>query len=264
MLRAKFKPARTVLFSTLTPTPRTQTGARSVLDRVFRPQPPLNHLNHLHLPITHTHARPKSPARTSQPNPRVKPPTSIMNTPSTLISTPSALASLLTTLTSALSPNPSTPSLYIDPEGVNLCRHGTTSLLTAYVLPLGHVYLIDVHTLASLAFTTPCPCTGATLGSLLALPTVPKGLLRRPQRQRRPLCALRRAPCRRRGRAAHGERGTHGASSVVGAGAVRREPLGAGHGHGAAVGKGAQGVVRGEGRREEVVRAGVGGRIRGF
>lgn len=146
----------------------------SVLDRVFRPQRPLNHLNHLHRPITHTHARPKSPARTSQPNPRVKPPTSIMNTPSTLISTPSALASLLTTLTFALPPNPSTPSLYIDLEGVNLCRHGTISLLTVYVLPLGHVYLIDVHTLASLAFTTPCPCTGATLGSLLASPTVPK------------------------------------------------------------------------------------------
>lgn len=104
-----------------------------------------------------------------------------MNTPSTLISTPSALASLLATLTFALPPNPSTPSLnpstpslYIDLEGVNLCRHGTISLLTVYVLPLGHVYLIDVHTLASLAFTTPCPCTGATLGSLLASPTVPK------------------------------------------------------------------------------------------
>lgn len=94
-----------------------------------------------------------------------------MNTPSTTISTPSSLASLLTALTSL--PNPSAP-LYLDLEGINLSRHGTISLLTLHTPPLPHTYLIDIHTLGSLAFTTPCPLTGTTLASLLASPTPAK------------------------------------------------------------------------------------------
>lgn len=94
-----------------------------------------------------------------------------MNTPSTTISTPSSLASLLTALTSL--PNPSAP-LYLDLEGINLSRHGTIALLTLHTPALPHAYLIDIHTLGSLAFTTPCPLTGTTLASLLASPTPAK------------------------------------------------------------------------------------------
>ncbi|KAJ4351408.1 uncharacterized protein N0V89_006750 [Didymosphaeria variabile] len=46
------------------------------------------------------------------------------------------------------------PSLYIDIEGVNLSRHGTVSILQIYVLPIDRTYLVDIHTLKGLAFTT--------------------------------------------------------------------------------------------------------------
>ncbi|KAK0752942.1 ribonuclease H-like domain-containing protein, partial [Schizothecium vesticola] len=73
-------------------------------------------------------------------------------------------------------PAPSQPHLYLDLEGINLSRHGTISLLTLYVPPLRHAYLIDVHTLGALAFSTPCSLTGTTLGTLLASPTPTKVL----------------------------------------------------------------------------------------
>lgn len=48
----------------------------------------------------------------------------------------------------------SPPSLYIDLEGINLCRHGSISIVTLYVLPSAAVYIIDVHKLGAAAFFT--------------------------------------------------------------------------------------------------------------
>ena len=51
----------------------------------------------------------------------------------------------------------SSPSIYIDLEGVNLCREGSLSILTLLIdedLPEKRVYLIDVYTLGMQAFST--------------------------------------------------------------------------------------------------------------
>ena len=46
------------------------------------------------------------------------------------------------------------PALYLDLEGAQLSRHGTLSLITVYVQPLDHTYIIDVTTLKDKAFNT--------------------------------------------------------------------------------------------------------------
>lgn len=46
------------------------------------------------------------------------------------------------------------PSIYIELEGVNLCRHGIISILQLYIRPLQRVYLVDVLTLKDEAFST--------------------------------------------------------------------------------------------------------------
>lgn len=54
-------------------------------------------------------------------------------------------------------PAPSKPSMYIDLEGVNLCRDGSLSIFTLLIdtgTPTMNVYLIDVHSLGSQAFNT--------------------------------------------------------------------------------------------------------------
>lgn len=54
-------------------------------------------------------------------------------------------------------PAPFRPTMYIDLEGVNLCREGSVSILTLLVdtgIPTACVYLIDVHTLDARAFNT--------------------------------------------------------------------------------------------------------------
>lgn len=68
----------------------------------------------------------------------------------------------------------SPPCLYVDLEGVRLSRHGTISLLTIFVEPLNKVYLVDIHTMKSAAFTTALSSTGTTLKSILELPTITK------------------------------------------------------------------------------------------
>jgi exonuclease 3'-5' domain-containing protein 1 len=45
-------------------------------------------------------------------------------------------------------------SLYIDPEGVRLSRHGAISLPTLDVLPTDEVQIIDIHTLGASDFST--------------------------------------------------------------------------------------------------------------
>ena len=105
--------------------------------------------------------------------------------PIMFISTSEDLASMLAALMD-LSTSP--PSLYIDLEGANLSRNGTVALLTLYVPPKDTVYLIDIHTLGTRAFSTPATTTAAapedltkdagdpatTLKSLLESSTVPK------------------------------------------------------------------------------------------
>lgn len=65
------------------------------------------------------------------------------------------------------------PSLFLDLEGVNLCRHGTISLISIFVKPEDCVYLVDVHTLQSAAFTT-ATSDGTTLKSVLESPDITK------------------------------------------------------------------------------------------
>ncbi|KAJ0419683.1 ribonuclease H-like domain-containing protein [Aspergillus carlsbadensis] len=60
----------------------------------------------------------------------------------------------------------SPPSLYIDLEGINLCRHGSISIMQIFLLPKNEIYLVDIHTLGPSAFCTPS-ASGATLKSVL-------------------------------------------------------------------------------------------------
>lgn len=46
------------------------------------------------------------------------------------------------------------PLLYVDIEGVYLCRRGSISIIQLYMPPVKDVYLVDVHTLGSAAFKT--------------------------------------------------------------------------------------------------------------
>ena len=90
-----------------------------------------------------------------------------------LVDTPTAISALVDILNN----QPTTPpSLYLDLEGVNLSRHGTISILQIHVSPIHQTYLIDIHTLASTAFTTPGATTTLTLKHILESPTTPKVL----------------------------------------------------------------------------------------
>ena len=71
-------------------------------------------------------------------------------------------------------PVPTSPTMYIDLEGVDLCREGTISILTLLVdTGVPNVYLIDVHVLGAQAFNT----TGVekkTLKDILQDESIPK------------------------------------------------------------------------------------------
>ncbi|KAI9816125.1 MAG: hypothetical protein M1832_005132 [Thelocarpon impressellum] len=90
---------------------------------------------------------------------------------SSMADTPPAISALIDTLAD-LPRSP--PALYLDLEGVNLCRHGTVSLLEILVAPANHVYLVDVHALGERCFTTPGPDETTTLKSVLEAADVPK------------------------------------------------------------------------------------------
>ncbi|KAF4618982.1 hypothetical protein G7Y89_g14865 [Cudoniella acicularis] len=54
-------------------------------------------------------------------------------------------------------PVPYSPTMYIDLEGVDLCREGSLSIVTLLIdtgIPTRRVYLVDVHTLGAQAFNT--------------------------------------------------------------------------------------------------------------
>jgi exonuclease 3'-5' domain-containing protein 1 len=75
------------------------------------------------------------------------------------------------------SPNHDGPSMYLDLEGVNLCRSGSISILTLLldsgVVGSRHVYLLDVHELGARAFTT-AGARGKTLQDILQDEKIPK------------------------------------------------------------------------------------------
>jgi exonuclease 3'-5' domain-containing protein 1 len=73
-------------------------------------------------------------------------------------------------------PVPLSPTMYIDLEGVNLCREGSISILTLLIhtgIPTGRVYLIDVHTLGAQAFNT-AGAKQKTLKDILQDERIPK------------------------------------------------------------------------------------------
>ncbi|OBT41546.1 hypothetical protein VE00_08661 [Pseudogymnoascus sp. WSF 3629] len=87
-----------------------------------------------------------------------------------LVDSPEAVAHLVDSL---LDLPASPPSIYIDIEGVNLCRLGSISILQILVLPCDKTYLVDVHVLKGDAFTT-AGDTGQTLKDVLESATIPK------------------------------------------------------------------------------------------
>lgn len=74
-----------------------------------------------------------------------------------------------------LATNP--PSLYIDLEGRDLCRHGKISLISIFAAPLQKVFLIDVHVLGADAVGSPSESGGRNnLRILLENKSIPKVL----------------------------------------------------------------------------------------
>lgn len=75
-----------------------------------------------------------------------------------VIETREQIRDLVNDLFSCTAPSsPNSPILYIDLEGINLCREGTVSILTLLVHQNNlsqRIYLIDVYTLGAKAFTT--------------------------------------------------------------------------------------------------------------
>ncbi|EOA81420.1 hypothetical protein ACJQWK_10841 [Exserohilum turcicum] len=73
-------------------------------------------------------------------------------------------------------PVPYSPTMYIDLEGVNLCREGSISILTLLIdtgIPTKRVYLLDVHTLGAQAFNT-AGAKRTTLKDILEDEKIPK------------------------------------------------------------------------------------------
>ncbi|KAL8966944.1 MAG: hypothetical protein Q9183_003143 [Haloplaca sp. 2 TL-2023] len=90
---------------------------------------------------------------------------------SQFVDTPEQVAALVDRIADL--PN-SPPSLYLDLEGVYLCRHGSISILQIFAKPTDCIYLVDVHTLKSQAFLTTGKDNPATLKSILESTTIPK------------------------------------------------------------------------------------------
>ncbi|KAI2780176.1 ribonuclease H-like domain-containing protein [Daldinia loculata] len=73
-------------------------------------------------------------------------------------------------------PEPYEPTMYIDLDGVNLCREGSLSILTLLIdtgIPTKRVCLIDVYSLGSQAFNT-TGIKGKTLKDILQDEKIPK------------------------------------------------------------------------------------------
>ncbi|KAF4883787.1 piRNA biogenesis protein EXD1 [Colletotrichum fructicola] len=96
-----------------------------------------------------------------------------MNTPNVYHSLIDSTESVLSLLKIIQTLPTGTPSLFLDLEGVSLSRHGSISLITIFVQPQKHVYLVDIHTLQSAAFSI-ATVDGTTLKSILESPTITK------------------------------------------------------------------------------------------
>jgi exonuclease 3'-5' domain-containing protein 1 len=80
-----------------------------------------------------------------------------LDSPVVLVDTVPRLASLLSDISArALPSTSSSPTIFIDLEGIDLCRDGQLCIIQMYIPPLDKTtFLIDVHTLGALAFDTP-------------------------------------------------------------------------------------------------------------
>ncbi|KAF3159742.1 hypothetical protein TWF751_000636 [Orbilia oligospora] len=91
---------------------------------------------------------------------------------STFVDTPEGISTLLSSI--PIPDRTSTPSIFIDLEGVDLCRTGSISILQLFISTIPHIYIIDIHTLGNIAFTTPSSTDASvTLKSILEDPTIP-------------------------------------------------------------------------------------------
>lgn len=79
-----------------------------------------------------------------------------------LVDTPEAVKSMVDILSSL----GSDCSMSLDLEGVNLCRHGSISLLQLWIPPCEQAFIVDVHVLGTQAFDT-SNSEGKTLRSIL-------------------------------------------------------------------------------------------------
>jgi len=102
-----------------------------------------------------------------------------------IINTPKQIVDLVDWLVLRhASPEPYKTTMYIDLEGVDLCREGSISIFTLLIdtgIPTIRVYLVDVHSLGSQAFNA----TGIKTEDFNGYPSRredSKGLFRRSQR----------------------------------------------------------------------------------
>ena len=93
--------------------------------------------------------------------------------PYTIVDTQESMSAALKSLT--VSSASEKPVLYLDLEGINLCRNGSISILQVYQCEEDHVYLIDVHTLGKAAFSTTAKDRVTTFKSVLENPSILKG-----------------------------------------------------------------------------------------
>ena len=90
---------------------------------------------------------------------------------SSFVASTSAVVSLVETIRDL--PPSGQPALYIDLEGIRLSRNGSISIVTVYVLPRQHVYLVDVHALGTAAFDT-AAADSTTFRTILESPRITK------------------------------------------------------------------------------------------
>lgn len=92
--------------------------------------------------------------------------------PYTIVDTEASLSAVLRSFN--VSSVSARPVLYLDLEGINLCRHGSIAIMQVYQSEEDHVYLVDVHTLGAAAFSTTATDGVTTLKSVLENSSIPK------------------------------------------------------------------------------------------
>lgn len=72
-----------------------------------------------------------------------------------------SMQDLINTISKLAQPKDQALVLFMDTEGYSLGRNGTLSIVQIYIRELSTVYIVDVHTLGGLAFTTSTPESGS-------------------------------------------------------------------------------------------------------